>query len=342
MMFHEPPRATACYVLLALAGLYASPVAAAGAVHVVRPGDTVYGIARLYHLKPQAVIAANRLNKSFTIAVGQKINIPQMRAMPATRVTRRAAAPALREDETSVAVAYTETGGTRVLPIAASDASTRIAPVADGQIESSGTQLAALIVSAPTLPTADETDSLTPPTPSRAPIVVASADVDRPKPVGEGELAQMRGGFFTANGAQFDFGANITTLVNGQLALQTSLQWTANGAVVHQVTGDGVQTTQLTGAELTKVMQGINGAALNNGVVITGPTGRTEIVANLTAGQIQNLLVNTQSGQTITQNTDVQLTIYNFSAWQQQILQQTIGARLANDVRAAAALGSGH
>jgi hypothetical protein len=53
------------------------------------------------------------------------------------------------------------------------------------------------------------------------------------------QLAGMRGGFFTANGAQFDFGASIKTMVNGELALQTSLQWTPAGAVTQQLAGLG-------------------------------------------------------------------------------------------------------
>src|SRR5690349_16062834 len=53
------------------------------------------------------------------------------------------------------------------------------------------------------------------------------------------ELADMRGGFLTAGGAQFDFGASIKTMVNGQVALQTSLQWTNAGAITQQLAGLG-------------------------------------------------------------------------------------------------------
>ena len=57
--------------------------------------------------------------------------------------------------------------------------------------------------------------------------------------VGNEELAQMRGGFFTAAGAEFDFGASVQTLVNGQLALLTKVQWTPAGAVTQQLQGLG-------------------------------------------------------------------------------------------------------
>src|SRR3954469_14821501 len=57
--------------------------------------------------------------------------------------------------------------------------------------------------------------------------------------VSDSELANMRAGFFTAGGAQFDFGASIKTMVNGEMALQTNLQWTQAGAVTRQLTGLG-------------------------------------------------------------------------------------------------------
>ncbi len=57
--------------------------------------------------------------------------------------------------------------------------------------------------------------------------------------VSDGELAGMRGGFFTAAGAHFDFGASIQTMVNGQLALQTNIQWTPAGSSTQQLSGLG-------------------------------------------------------------------------------------------------------
>jgi hypothetical protein len=57
------------------------------------------------------------------------------------------------------------------------------------------------------------------------------------QPVTDTELQRMRGGFFTAAGAQFDFGASVKTMVNGQLVLQSNMIWTAAGAVTQQLAG---------------------------------------------------------------------------------------------------------
>ena len=65
------------------------------------------------------------------------------------------------------------------------------------------------------------------------------ATLDDKAALSDDELADMRGGFLTAGGAQFDFGASIKTMVNGQVALQTSLQWTNTGAVTQQMAGLG-------------------------------------------------------------------------------------------------------
>ena len=257
---------------------------------------------------------------------------------------------------------------------------------------------------------------------------------DASRRVSNDELSNMRGGFFTAAGAQFDFGASIQTMVNGQLALQTNLNWTPSGPVIQQLTGLGqsiqaqvqanlaqagigtntgtaapanaantsvvntpvtstpiVSTalantpatnmpvaTPITVASITTPVTNLAGntaaSALNtasgalntpsaptnttaaatsaapqtvftipsvlSGVQIPGATGgTTQILANINANQIQNIILNTASNQTISQNTNVSLTIYNFQAWQQQLAQNALAAQLAHEVLAASGFG---
>ena len=228
--------------------------------------------------------------------------------------------------------------------------------------------------------------------------------------VNNDELSDMRGGFFTAAGAHFDFGASIQTMVNGQLALQTNIQWTPAGSLTQQLSGLGDSISAQVAANLAKAgigttatnvaadaaggalaLAGNKPAASNavsssavtppvlqtvaapsstsnpvtpsapdvatsntvtpasavtagglSGVRIPGATGgSTQVFANVGAGQIQNIILNSASNQTITQNTNVMLTIYNFPAWQQQLLQNAVSAQLAHDILAASGL-SGH
>ncbi|HEY4077219.1 MAG TPA: SPOR domain-containing protein [Rhizomicrobium sp.] len=85
--------------------------------------------------------------------------------------------------------------------------------------------------------------------------------------VGDAELQEMRGGFFTAAGAHFDFGANIQTMVNGQLVLQSSLTWTPAGAVMQQLAGLGSSIHEQVNSDLAKA--GIATGTLS----ATPPTG---------------------------------------------------------------------
>jgi hypothetical protein len=161
--------------------------------------------------------------------------------------------------------------------------------------------------------------------------------------IADDELSEMRGGFFTAEGAQFDFGANVQTLINGQLALQTTLNWTPAGALIQQgssqaglgtmpaVVSDGMLSTS-TGT----------GSGSQGGIPIgTGMAGTSPTVtfANVNGGQIQNVLINRADNQTISQNTNIVFTIYNFAAWQDQLAQNAISNQVLNEVRAAAGLG---
>ena len=262
--------------------------------------------------------------------------------------------------------------------------------------------------------------------------------------VSDDELSGMRGGFFTAAGAQFDFGASVQTLVNGKLALQTNLQWTPAGAVTQQLQGLGTQiqaqvasqvadnlakagiatpaaamqttaaviadsTTPNSAATPMPATQTASNASTGSGssasapaaaapaatlaantpaagapaastaapaasvpagaststasaapVTISVPTsgdvpklltgvqipsatgGSTTVFANIGGGSIQNVILNSASGQDITQNTNVTLTVYNFAAWQQSVAQHMLSARLASDMLAASGLSAGH
>ena len=253
--------------------------------------------------------------------------------------------------------------------------------------------------------------------------------------VSNDELSGMRGGFFTAAGAQFDFGASIKTMVNGQLALQTNLTWTPQGANIASLSGLGQQIaaqvqSNLANAGLTgnantlsvntpNNLANLGNAASNAGsnpagaaaaiaapatnlatnavsgalnaaanAVASGPAqpvtpavssvanavtsgsaqsstpavssaanapqttvtiptvvtgvnipsaggGSTQILNNISANQIQSIILNSASGQTISQNTNVTLTIYNLQQWQQQLAQHALSAQLANEVMAA-------
>jgi LysM repeat protein len=54
----------------------AEPASARGKTHVVKPGDTVWAIAKKHRVSTAAILAANRLTASAIIYPGQKLRIP--------------------------------------------------------------------------------------------------------------------------------------------------------------------------------------------------------------------------------------------------------------------------
>ena len=65
-------------------------------VHRVKKGETLYAIAREYHLPPQALIAANHLSPTARLHVGQKLLIPGSghSAPPSIAIAPRPSTPA--------------------------------------------------------------------------------------------------------------------------------------------------------------------------------------------------------------------------------------------------------
>lgn len=96
-----------------------------------------------------------------------------------------------------------------------------------------------------------------------APQTRTGADMPEPMfgspPLDDAELAEARGGFRLGSGVEIDFGAVITTSVDGATLLQTQLRMngdgvtsTVSGAPGVTVTVDGAQTTA--SAQLTDLL----------------------------------------------------------------------------------------
>ena len=152
------------------------------------------------------------------------------------------------------------------------------------------------------------------------------------------ELAQHRGGF-AWKGVQIGLGAEISTYLNGQLALQTTISWTETGA----------QTTQfvsgaLTPADAAQLQAGIltsGGISMRvgNSDVFLANGGQTAII-HQTDGAIQNILVNTASDVEVTQMVDAALDLGNFGQFQQSLINTRIGEAAGDMVGQAIIFGN--
>lgn len=146
------------------------------------------------------------------------------------------------------------------------------------------------------------------------------------------EMGELRGGLAVAPGLEVNFGAVITTYVNGSPALTTNLTWTDTGQMVSDTIGAiGQSLSDLTPEQRAALaIDGLEGA---NGVVINDAEGVTALVHNITDGALQNIIVNTATGRDLRQEVDLTLTLPGFEAIQQDLLLERIGLRLDADMR---------
>ncbi|MBX3428476.1 MAG: hypothetical protein KF779_02715 [Hyphomonadaceae bacterium] len=145
------------------------------------------------------------------------------------------------------------------------------------------------------------------------------------------DLDANRGGFSFGN-LNFNFGATVTTLVNGVPALVTNITWTDVGALVDQTVGQvGQDISDMTPEQLQAL--GLNGLDGVGGVVIDDEAGVTALVHNVTQGSLQNIIINNATGRDLTQQVDVNLTLPGFELIQSALLVEAFGLHLADDMR---------
>jgi hypothetical protein len=166
-----------------------------------------------------------------------------------------------------------------------------------------------------------------------APIGAAHADAfDDCEIAEDAALSQARGGFITAGGVTFDFGAVITTWQNGAVALQTMLSWTPQGPVATHVVG-------------APNMSDINAAqpvlTASGGVALVDPNGQTTILHMGAGGSIANGIITADSNQTFAQEIAVTITLPGFDAMQAGFQSDKMGIRLGADLSALLNAGLG-
>jgi hypothetical protein len=155
-------------------------------------------------------------------------------------------------------------------------------------------------------------------------------------PVGPATLESERAGFFSAAGVEFGFAATLQTMVDGQVALTTTLTLQDNGSVDQQTNvnpnleaalnagAPGTTVTAVNGGQQLSAAPGLDLSGVQGaGIVIKSDSGITAVLNNIGANQFQNVVVNTANSQAISQNTAITVSLPAFSAAQagtQQIM----------------------
>jgi hypothetical protein len=129
-------------------------------------------------------------------------------------------------------------------------------------------------------------------------------------------LAAHRGGLQTPLGVDIGFGASVRTYVDGSLALETRLTWTA----------EGVQSVRMFESEAAKALTGglANG---DPGSPVSVAPGTT-VIHDLSEGRIASIVLNTANDRHIRQDTDVTLHLPQLPDLQQRVSLERLSQAL--------------
>jgi tetrahydromethanopterin S-methyltransferase subunit F len=152
--------------------------------------------------------------------------------------------------------------------------------------------------------------------------------------VGDDELSEQRGGF-VVDGLDIKLGAQIQTLIDGQLSLTTTINWTGDSATTTQ-TVSGL--TPATAAQLQAGVLNTGKITMNvgNASVFLGNSGQTAILQGIDGG-IQSILVNTANNTNIQTQVNATLDLSGYQAFQNNLQSGTMANSLGQAIGAATA-----
>lgn len=133
--------------------------------------------------------------------------------------------------------------------------------------------------------------------------------------VADSAMDEMRGGF-SVDGVNFGIGADVRTLVDGVLALQTQVTWSQAGAAVASQVGEGFR----------------QGADSNSVSTASDASGGIQISHMTMPGNVINLLVNSESNRIIEQRAEYTITLYGFEANQAGWVGDLAAFRILTDL----------
>jgi hypothetical protein len=158
--------------------------------------------------------------------------------------------------------------------------------------------------------------------------------------VPDDDLDEQRGGFVW-NGVQVSLGANIKTYLNGELALQTTLNWNADGYVATQYVSGA-----LTPLALANIQPGVRlpnnvPNLIANGSAFLANEGQTLIIQR-TDGSLTNMLINTANNISAQQQIDATIDLSGMQAFQSNLASDMFANALGDSLGAATSFALRH
>jgi hypothetical protein len=146
--------------------------------------------------------------------------------------------------------------------------------------------------------------------------IAASSHEEEPVP--EAELAEQRGGF-SWGGMDISFGAELLTFINGELMLQTVMQWTHEGTAVSRYVNpvlEPAQANALAAASAGGMTMSVGGQT----VYLTN-SGHTALAHAVTENGIHNFLFNAADSLQATQEVKATLDLAGYEGFREGLMQ---------------------
>lgn len=162
-----------------------------------------------------------------------------------------------------------------------------------------------------------------------------AARAQAPAALSNADLGELRGGFITANGITFSFGAVARTYVGGQLALESRLTWNAAGALSERRVGNVPGAVDLATALDAAMAGGLDLGGLDgaDGLLLSDASGSTALIHALQGG-VRTLIINNADGRDLRQELELTLTIPDLGAMQRSYAIERLGSQIGQDISA--------
>ncbi|WP_458525150.1 hypothetical protein [Onishia taeanensis] len=192
----------------------------------------------------------------------------------------------------------------------------------DGYGKMSGTVLAALLLSATSVPVTAGTESMILREAAMAPLEEDIYTHAHAAIIPLDDMNELRGGF-SIGGVDVDFGATLQTRIDGMVRMQTQLAFTQAGmnVVSEQVFSQSSSVTNVSpgSTPITRVAPptfNLAGLADFSGVAFSDAGSFTAALHNITRNAIVSAVVSNGSGQNISQSIDISVSLRNAEALQ--------------------------